>query len=301
MTRGPQLLLLLLGASLVASASAAAPEDAALLQVGEGHQAKIKEATHETQTQETGGASACTTFPYKMSVVNDVDDSGEPLFPTEAAVQEFCNCRSSCPGYYNNPTFPRGKQWRPFKPAPGLRPDGFWSPSKFPAVKKKVLCPDRFPHPSPPFKNKICYTAGSYAARGVGPCGSWCTFDINVGGGCGPNDGRICKFSEPVSWHFAASSCPGGRGQSCDMVCGSVGKTCDLPVLKTVTTQAKMSEAASAAGTSCRGYWKGTYGGPWDGPHMDRGGTCGLMTNTNWQPSCGKTPACGWRRVCPCK
>merc|ERR1711948_223834 len=72
------------------------------------------------------------------SVVNGVDDSGEPQYATEAAVRSACNDNDACPGYYKNPTFPSGKQWRPFKSAPGVRPDGFWSPSKFPVVKKKM-------------------------------------------------------------------------------------------------------------------------------------------------------------------
>merc|ERR1719201_657646 len=83
--------------------------------------------------------AACDPVQYAQSVVNGVDDSGEPLYATEASVQSACNDNDACPGYYQNPTFPAGKQWRPFKSAPGVRPNGFWSPGKFPVVKKKVV------------------------------------------------------------------------------------------------------------------------------------------------------------------
>ena len=55
-------------------------------------------------------------------------------------------------------------------------------------------CQGAFPyqHHSMP---QICYTHASYATAGSGPCDNWCTFDVQVGSGCGDNSDRICPGS----------------------------------------------------------------------------------------------------------
>merc|ERR1712146_411805 len=51
-----------------------------------------------------------------------------------------------------------------------------------------------FVHGAKQYKMKICYNKASYAKAGSGPCGTWCTLDVKVGGGCGNNKMRLCKF-----------------------------------------------------------------------------------------------------------
>jgi hypothetical protein len=59
-------------------------------------------------------------------------------------------------------------------------------------------CPSTFAFGSK-HSGKICYNRQSYAtpnATFTGPCGSWCTNDVNVGSGCGSNTNRLCGGSE---------------------------------------------------------------------------------------------------------
>lgn len=52
-------------------------------------------------------------------------------------------------------------------------------------------CPDDYPHRSLTLP-ELCYSEAEYAAAGTGPCGSWCTYEIDVGVGCGSNANRLC-------------------------------------------------------------------------------------------------------------
>ena len=49
--------------------------------------------------------------------------------------------------------------------------------------------------------NKVCYRTRPEATEGTGPCGSWCTKDLNVGSGCGDNNRRGAKHLCGASGH----------------------------------------------------------------------------------------------------
>lgn len=77
-------------------------------------------------------------------------------------------------------------------------------------------CPAEFPfrsHGPSPYAENICYSSAEDAAKGEGPCGSWCTRSINVGDGCGDNRGRLC----------GGGSCTPGVGNvsACEALCDS--------------------------------------------------------------------------------
>ena len=57
---------------------------------------------------------------------------------------------------------------------------------------KRMCCPSAFPFRSSALP-ETCFNEGPLATAGTGPCGSWCTFDINVGEGCGPNADHVCQ------------------------------------------------------------------------------------------------------------
>ena len=64
-----------------------------------------------------------------------------------------------------------------------------------------VGCPPDFPFPTkdPTSQGVLCYTTAAAAAAGSGPCGSWCTHNVDIGGGCGDNRGRLCAPSTCVT------------------------------------------------------------------------------------------------------
>ena len=79
---------------------------------------------------------------------------------------------------------------------------GTWSPSQKGVYGQQDgctaygphACPAAFPFPThgpAPFQGVICYKTQAEAAKGEGPCGSWCTMDVSIGAGCGANSGRI--------------------------------------------------------------------------------------------------------------
>ena len=76
-------------------------------------------------------------------------------------------------------------------------------------------CPADFPfltHAGPPLAGKICYKTQAAVAASEGPCGSWCTTDINAGGGCGSNTGHLCPA--------VGSSCrPALNASTCEAMC----------------------------------------------------------------------------------
>jgi hypothetical protein len=53
-------------------------------------------------------------------------------------------------------------------------------------------CPADFPYQSTVL-TETCFNSQAYASAGTGPCGSWCTFDVAVGSGCGDNSGNMCS------------------------------------------------------------------------------------------------------------
>merc|ERR1712226_1651824 len=68
-----------------------------------------------------------------------------------------------------------------------------------------IGCPDpAFPYASPQHNNIICYNDFSYAIDGTGPCGSWCTRNVSVGGGCGSNANHLCFSPSPGYSHVAS-------------------------------------------------------------------------------------------------
>ena len=58
-------------------------------------------------------------------------------------------------------------------------------------------CPAGYPHRSSTLP-ELCYSSASFAAAGTGPCGSWCTYEIDVGVGCGSNANRMCVGSSAM-------------------------------------------------------------------------------------------------------
>ena len=69
-------------------------------------------------------------------------------------------------------------------------------------ARSSGACPEAFPHQSSTLP-AICYSEEEYATAGTGPCGSWCTHDINVGEGCpGSNAQRMCC---PADFPFRSS------------------------------------------------------------------------------------------------
>lgn len=79
-------------------------------------------------------------------------------------------------------------------------------------------CPKDFPYPThgpPPAKDVVCYKTVAEATAGEGPCGSWCTHDVNIGDGCGDNHQHLCAPSPK-----AKSSChPSPSMTSCQAEC----------------------------------------------------------------------------------
>jgi hypothetical protein len=70
-------------------------------------------------------------------------------------------------------------------------------------------CPAEFPFSINPSSSagktdahKVCYKTKSDATAGTGPCGSWCTKDVNVGSGCGDNHQHMCRSSCPAEFPF---------------------------------------------------------------------------------------------------
>jgi len=57
---------------------------------------------------------------------------------------------------------------------------------------KRMCCPGAFPFRSVALP-ETCFNEAQLATAGTGPCGSWCTFDLAVGEGCGPNEDHVCQ------------------------------------------------------------------------------------------------------------
>ena len=55
-------------------------------------------------------------------------------------------------------------------------------------------CPASFPYQSTVLTD-TCFNSQAYASAGTGPCGSWCTFIVGVGSGCGHNSDHMCPGS----------------------------------------------------------------------------------------------------------
>ncbi len=60
--------------------------------------------------------------------------------------------------------------------------------------RASTVCPPSFPHRSSG-ASQICYNDAAYATAASGPCGSWCTTDVNVGSGCGDNNAHLCGYA----------------------------------------------------------------------------------------------------------
>ena len=60
--------------------------------------------------------------------------------------------------------------------------------------RASTVCPPAFPHRSSG-ASQICYNDASFATAASGPCGSWCTTDVNVGSGCGDNNAHLCGYA----------------------------------------------------------------------------------------------------------
>ena len=59
------------------------------------------------------------------------------------------------------------------------------------------------------------YKTKAEAAAGTGPCGSWCTKDINTGGGCGHQAKNLCPSSCPKDYPFPTHAPPPFKGVIC--------------------------------------------------------------------------------------
>ena len=86
-------------------------------------------------------------------------------------------------------------------------------------------CPADFPFPThgpPPFAGVVCYKTKAEGDAAEGPCGSWCTQNVNVGSGCGDNHARLCDAAPG-----AKSSChPAANISACEAECDAT-PTCN--------------------------------------------------------------------------
>eukprot|EP01047_Picozoa_sp_COSAG01_P014799 COSAG01_NODE_729_length_14031_cov_24.502800_4_plen_771_part_00 len=157
---------------------------------------------------------------------------------------------------------------------------GSWSEAQKGKYGKKDGCKDRgqggcpanFPFPThggAPFKGVICYKTQAEASRGEGPCGSWCTMNVNVGNGCGSNAGRLCAptgsscklVSNVSSCEALCDASPG-----CSAINYNASHGCCLESCGT----ANLGPPKSPAGGECCGYYRTT------GEPMPRNMTVGM-------------------------
>ena len=72
--------------------------------------------------------------------------------------------------------------------------DNLWPAAQSSTPLKVGACvvPARLPIPEHSTSDS-CFNSQDRASAGTGPCGSWCTFDVAVGSGCGDNSGNMCS------------------------------------------------------------------------------------------------------------
>ena len=120
-------------------------------------------------------------------------------------------------------------------------------------------CPAEFPFPSR-FLKQICYKTRAEAVAGAGPCGSWCTQDVNVGSGCGANIGRICHANNgplcKATANISACEAMCDADPSCNAVNYNHSVGCCLQSCSAATQPPK-----SANRSNCCGYHR-TAGEP---------------------------------------
>ena len=123
-------------------------------------------------------------------------------------------------------------------------------------------CPADFPFPSasqePTERQNLCYKTQPEAAKGQGPCGSWCTRDVRVGSGCGANTGRLCGLGSSCkpAPNIAACEAMCDTSSGCSAINYNSSGVCCLETCSSVLGPPKSSPAGG-----CCGYYR-TPGGP---------------------------------------
>jgi hypothetical protein len=115
-------------------------------------------------------------------------------------------------------------------------------------------CPVDFPFPSAQHSNVICYNTAALASADSGPCGSWCTQDVNIGTGCGSNTQRICTDAlAPTASPTAALHCDTALWVDVDNLhCGG----CTVLALLGNHGSCRKYCAAQQGGLDCVGSWE---------------------------------------------
>ena len=153
-----------------------------------------------------GGADPCmlrtsgwTTSQLPMFVAEDTCDGETNHAAENAGVLAVAPVATSLGNHDNDCSLSCTYEWVSVEPdlqppqlVSGCHPVTLFTDPGQNAATLGSGCPPAFPHPSPPHNDIICYDAEGYATAGSGPCGSWCTLDVAVGSGCGPNENYLC-------------------------------------------------------------------------------------------------------------
>jgi hypothetical protein len=112
-------------------------------------------------------------------------------------------------------------------------------------------CPAGFPFPSRVLK-QLCYKTKAEATAGEGPCGSWCTKDVDVGFGCGANTGRLCRpddgpLCKPTA-NISACEAMCDADPSCNAVNYNHSVGCCLQSCSSATVPPKSTNRSSCCG-----------------------------------------------------
>ena len=149
-------------------------------------------SSYSTATACFTGGTAPLTSPYTVQV--DCEGSGQFLYiglPGLSVSLVLCEVEvygslyecASCPANAVSP--PSSSSILDCKCA-----EGYTGPDGGPCGAEGG-CPADFP-----FQDNnvpLCWKTSDLQAAGTGPCGTWCTKDLAVGGGCGDNADHLCS------------------------------------------------------------------------------------------------------------
>jgi len=151
-------------------------------------------------------------------------------------------------------------------PKPPAPPKATWSgPAKgtYGRGCPRVSCPAEFPFPTKApriYAGNICYDTAEAAATGNGLCGSWCTHNISVGGGCGDNGHRVCAPSTCLTTVANTSACEAEC--SAHGGCNAVNYNATVGCCLRTCPAAALGPPSVTATPSCCGYWQATVPPP---------------------------------------
>lgn len=123
------------------------------------------------------------------------------------------------------------------------------------------------------------------------------------------SSGQKSKTAKQVQWAVLTGvgeeACPDSiTDHNCINVCARKGLSCNEEAFHDLKAQSQVKDSFNAAGLNCNSFVSYEIPGTWDGPWAKKEDSnlvsCGFNSHSLGITRCALSPACGYRRLCPC-